>query len=522
MVSPTGTGKTIMLASIIGRKDWGGRALVLAHREELIRQNADKISRVTGQECEIEMADERANANGDHGMFNRANTVVSTVQTQVAGKVARMKRFRPTDFGLIVIDECHHAPSPSYMKVLDHYRQNPRIKILGCTATPDRTDEAALGRVFDSAPFVYEISDAIRDGWLVPIRQKSVTVAGLDYSDARTTAGDLNMGDIAKAQRTEAVLHAMVSPIIEIAAGRKTVVFAVPGFMRSKDGETDGTDDPRVSERMTEIFNRHIPGCARRVSQDTPKDERRQMLADFRDGRYQFLVNVGILTEGWDEPTVECVAIARPTKSRSLYAQMIGRGTRPLPNLVDGVPWPQDRRRCIELSPKPYLDVIDLKGNAGRHKLIHAADVLGGNYDDEVVSRASKKADKTGRDLLDCLEESKSELAQERRKAVTAKAHYAIEEISPFDVFDIERPVERGWDSGKGISDNQRFLLERNGVNCTDMGRSQASAIIAEIKHRQASGLPSFKQAAAMRRRGVTGDTVASALNAMFGRKVPA
>lgn len=371
-----------------------------------------------------------------------------------------------------------------------------------------------MGRVFDTAPFVYEISDAIKDGWLVPIRQKSVMVAGLDYANARTTAGDLNAADIAKAQRDEKVLHAMVSPIIDIADGRKTVVFAVPGFIRTEDG-----DDPRVSERMTEIFNRHIPNSARRVSQDTPKDERRQMLADFREGRFQFLVNVGILTEGWDEPTVECVAIARPTKSRSLYAQMIGRGTRPLPGIVDGVPYPTDRRACINNSPKPFLDVIDLKGNAGRHKLIHTADVLGGNYDDEVVERATKKAEKTGGDILECLEESKKEIAESRRKAVVAKASYAIEEIDPFDAFDIDRPVERGWDSGKELSDNQRFVLERNGVNIEGMGRAQASAIIGEIKRRQMNGLPSFKQTAAMKRRGVSGDSVASALNAMFGKR---
>lgn len=512
VVMPTGTGKTVLFAHIIER--WkNGRAMVLAHREELIYQAASKIQSITGEEPDIEMADRRA----DSSIWKTSRVVVSSIQTQISGTPARMTRFAPGEFGLVIIDEAHHATAESYRKVIAHYSQNPRTKIVGVTATPDRADEQALGRVFDSVAFVYEITDAINDGYLVPIQQRSVTISGLDYSGARTTAGDLNQADVAKAQSSERVLHEVAHPIVELAGNRKTIVFATPGD--SKEG------DFKISERLTEIINRHKPESARRVSMDTPKDLRRQMLLDYSEGRFQFLVNVGVLTEGFDEPGIEVVAITRPTKSRALFAQMIGRGTRPLPGIVDGIEHSDVRRHLIGQSKKPFVEVLDFEGNSGRHKLVHTADVLGGNYEDEVVQRATKRAKEDGGDVMQHLADAAAALEEERRRAeqrrrsLVAVATYETELIDPFNVFDIATPHARGWDVGHGVTEKQRAMLESNGVPVAEgMTRRQASAIIEEIMARRRSGRVGFRQARKLKARGFSTDvSVGQAMNLLRG-----
>jgi superfamily II DNA or RNA helicase len=511
IVMPTGCGKTVVFASIIER--WKkGRIMVLAHREELIAQAAEKIRSVTGEEPDIEMADRRA----DSGMWGRARVVVSSIQTQIAGTPPRMQRFNPSDFSLVIVDEAHHAVADSYQRVINHYSG---AKVLGVTATPDRADEAALGQVFDSVAFCYELSDAITDGWLVPIHQTSVAIASLDYSEVRVTAGDLNQADIARVQSGERVLHEMVAPIVDMAKKRRTIIFATPGSVKGEDF--------KISERMTEILNRYSPESARRVSMDTPKDERRQILRDYRDGRFQFLVNVGVLTEGFDEPGIEVVAITRPTTSRALFAQMIGRGTRTLPGVVDGLDSPEHRRDAIARSAKPRVEVIDFVGNAGRHKLVHAADVLGGNYDPEVVRRATDRIMEEGGDVREAIEEAAAaiqaeahaaKVEEERRRKITAKVRYAVESLDPFDVLDIAPPVQRGWDVGHPPSPRQREILEGNGITVSEsMTRRQASAIIDEIFSRRETGRVGFKQAKQLKAMGLdTNVSAGEAMNLLF------
>jgi len=495
LVQPTGTGKTVTFAHVINRMPMG-RALVLAHREELIFQAADKIEAVTGSKPDIEMAEMRA----DHGMFGKARVVVSSIQTQCAGRNGdtRMKRFNPQEFSLLVVDEAHHATAPTHRRVLEHYGQNPDLRILGCTATPDRHDEEALGQVFDSVAFDYELLDAIHDGWLVPIQQRSVVVDGLDYSSIRTTAGDLNGADLARVMEYEETLHAVAAPTLELAAGRKTLVFAA---------------SVAHAERLCEIFNRHRPQCARFVTGTTPKDERRGMLADYAAGKFQILVNVGVATEGFDEPGIACVVMARPTKSRALYAQMVGRGTRPLPGIVDGAESAGARLAAIAASPKPACEVIDFVGNSGRHRLITTADILGGNYSDEVVDRARKmaqEADGAAVDMAETLADAERELAEERerarRAAIRAKARYSCQVVDPFDVFHIEPWRERGWDKGRQPSEKMLALLERNGIDTAGLTFTQAKQLVGEIIRRYEERKCSFKQARLLVRYGYPTD----------------
>ena len=152
VVLPTGLGKTVLFADVIRQMhERGVRAMVPAHREELITQAADKIRRVTGLEAQIEMGEYHVQP-----YFGQMPpVVVSTVQTHCAGGdgAGRMSKFDPQDFGLVVIDEAHHATAGTYRRCIDWYRQNPACKVLGVTATPDRADEAALGQVFESVAY---------------------------------------------------------------------------------------------------------------------------------------------------------------------------------------------------------------------------------------------------------------------------------------------------------------------------------------------------------------------------------
>jgi superfamily II DNA or RNA helicase len=226
------------------------------------------------------------------------------------------------------------------------------------------------------------------------------------------------------------------------------------------------------------------------------------MLADYAAGRFQILVNVGVATEGFDEPGIQVVVMARPTKSRALYAQMSGRATRPLPGLVDGLEEADARRAVIAGSAKPAAEIIDFVGNAGRHKLVTTADILGGNYSDEVVARAKKaaeEADGAAIDMAEALVDAERELAEERerarRAAIRARARYSSQVVDPFDVLAIEPWRERGWDKGREPSEKMLALLERQGIDTRDLTFTQAKQLVGEVIARFERKACTYKQA---------------------------
>ena len=505
IVLPTGCGKTVTFAEIIKQfleRFPGKRAIVIAHREELIRQAADKIQQITGEVPDIEMAGERA----DIGMWRCARVIVASKDT-LQGK--RLARFKPEDFCLIVTDEAHHAVATTYRRIFDHF---PGVFHLGVTATPDRTDEEALGQIYETVAYDYELPEAISDGWLCPIHQRSVEVHNLDYSKVRTTAGELNSRDLAEVLSNEEVLQQIADATVREAKGRKTLVFTSPGF------KTEGEDSFRVSERMTEILNRHRLGCARLVMGTTPKDERAAILRDYRDGHFQFLVNVGVFTEGFDDPTIEVICMARPTKSRSLYSQIVGRGTRPLPGIVDGVESPEGRRAAIASSKKPYCEVLDFEGNAGTHKLIHCVDILGGNYSDkeiEVAEAKVKKATASGGatvSVADALEAARDEVRRKeafermKRAHIIGTAQYSTRGVDPFDLLDVDRPVRRGWDTHEPPSEPQRDLLAKFGIDARGLTKKEANTLIIQCISNRKQGKATFKQQKMLAKYGMGGD----------------
>ena len=497
LVQATGLGKTVTFADIIRRwDDSRGRILVMAHRDELIFQAVNKIADHTGIRPEIEMAKFRAS---QHEWMSETNVVVSTVQTM--SKPKRMERFEPESFGLLIIDEAHHAPAESYRRVIEYFSKGG-LKILGVTATPHRKDKKAMGAVFQSCASEMNILDGIKEGWLCDIEQKYVVVEGLDFSSVRTTAGDLNDRDLAELlggavsddeeesiRKQEAMIHKIVGPTIEEANGRPTLVFAVT---------------KEHARRLTEVFNRHEGVTAACVLAETPRDERRDVIRRFQNFDLQVLVGVGVFTEGFDAPATSCVAIARPTKSTLLYTQMIGRGTRPLPGLVDEHDNPEGRLNAILNSEKPSVTVLDFVGNSGRHKLVSSADVLGGDYDLDDVSAAQESVQNGGeatnmRDALHLAKEERERReAEEKRRAeevrvelqrrlrIRAEAKYSAQEVNPFNN---ESVPDRMIGSFRGgASDKQVKFLAVLGIaeeKSRSFTQSQAGAVISDRAGRE-------------------------------------
>ena len=492
---PTGTGKTIVFSSISKRFRPLDRVMVLAHRKELIHQAKDKLETVTGEQVDIEMGVLRADQGG---IFSRCRTVVSSIQTQSK----RLDKFDPMDFGLLICDECHHSVSDSWTKVIEHYKKNPDLKVVGVTATADRADEVALGEVFETVTAEYEIIEAIRDGWLVPIKCTPIELEGVDYSAISTSRGDLAEGELEEQMIAEEPLQGVADTVATEADGRKTLIF---------------TCGVKHAEMLCDIMNRREPGMARWVCGKTPDDERKQSIDDFTAGVFTYLINVGCFTEGYDEPSIQVIAMARPTKSRGLYAQMAGRGTRTLEGVVDGLDTAKERREAIARSAKPHVEIIDFTCNTGRHKLVNSADILGGKSKDDVVKKAHELIESgeeedavTAIDRAEEIMEKERELARQvelaSRRKLLGRAIYTTRTIDPFDALSIEPERDHGWDRVKRPSLKQEAWLNRNGVNTEGLSLKKASTIIGEIKRREDEGLCGFPQAAKLTQAGYDPD----------------
>jgi len=514
-----------------------GRVLILAHRQELIWQAADKIRSVVGVHPDIEMGEYRASR---HGQLTDSHVVVSSIQSQIAGKpctgcngsgfdafnvrecvecfgygrVCRMFRFDPMEFSLVVIDEAHRAVSDTYRRILAWYKRNPDLKVLMVSATPDRSDGKALGGVCDSVAFEYSLNDAIDDGWLVPIHQEIITVHGLDFSEVRTKAGDLDNTQLENILVQEENLHGIVNPTMELAGDRQCLIFAA---------SVDHAD------RIAEIINRHSSGAARAINGKTNKDLRRSLLKAYSNREFQYLVNCAVFTEGFDEPKVSVVSVARPTKSRSLYTQVCGRATRPIvpPSIHQTA---EERRAVIQSSEKPFCTILDFVGNSGRHKLVSTLDILGGDEPEELILAVRAKiqeAESTGAgiDPRKAIEEEKEARAKEaeakknadeaRRAAIKAKVEYSRSGVNPFDLWEIPARREAPWQRGKGPSEKQIALLTNHGVDVEGLSLNEASRIIDEIFRRRKEGLCTYKQARLLKRNGLDPNvsfTVASRL----------
>ena len=385
----------------------------------------------------------------------------------------------------MTIDEGHHAVANGYRNVLTWFGQNPNQKTLLVTATPKRADKKGLNNVCDSVAITVSLRDGIDGGWLVPIRQKFVTVDGLDISKVKTSKGDLASGEIEQAflgtdENEERLLHAIVKPTLMEANGRKTLVFA---------------SGKEHAEKLCACFNANGVD-AEVVTDDTDDQSRQKSVRRYTDGNLQVLVNCMVFCEGFDAPATAVVANCRPTKSESLYLQIIGRETRPLPGVVDGegLDTPELRKAAIAASAKPFAIMLDFVGNSGEHKLISVADVLAGDRVDPIdLKEAIRIATETGEavdieQLAEKVKQARQEAAERkeqerlRRLMTNTKADHADYTAVDVDLFGGQK-FEASVENGAAISVKQQRFLAKLGIpqnKSKHLSKKQASGIISK------------------------------------------
>ena len=300
VVLPTGAGKTVLFAQLpIMRKD-SLPMLVLAHRSELLIQAKDKIEIINKDlSVGIEQAENKA---------GYVDVVIASVPTLGRESSSRIEKYPKNYFKTIVVDEAHHAAAPSYRRILDYF--TPEL-LLGVTATPQRSDSVRLIDVFQEIVYYKSIQDLIKEGWLSPLvgyRVKTST----DISDVEIQNGEYKQDQLIEAIDNPSRNNSIVTAYNDLANAKKTVVFAA------------GVDH---AGHLEEAFRKN-GSSVRVIIGTTPDEERRQILSDFKSGVVTVLVNVGVLTEGFDEPSIEAIILAKPTRSSLLYTQIVGRGTR--------------------------------------------------------------------------------------------------------------------------------------------------------------------------------------------------
>lgn len=435
---PTGMGKTELFVSLA--EGWGtGRVLVVVPTLELIRQAAKKIFKRTGIEPGIEQGKRRSNESS----WGRSQFVVGCKPT-LCGTKKRYERF--SGIGLVIVDECHLAETSAYKEMLDYFRAQGAF-ILGVSATPKRKNGKIQSSIFDVCAFHMSLADAIHDGWLAPPVAHCVQIESLDLSTVKTTAGDFNQEELAKVMEEERVVFEIAEVVSRESGSMKTIVFCA-----------SIKEAMAVSDLLVDKY--HLKSAWVCGDKNLVDDDRRyEILQSFQndpDG-IQIVCNVGVLTTGYDFPGLEHIVVARPTKSLTLYTQILGRGTRTLPGTVDFYPsTPETRKAAIEASAKPHFKITDMADNSLQHKLISVADVMGGGMESAIIERAkvslqrSSDAMNVDQALIDAkreLEAEQEELARRKRAQIDAKARYNRVAVDPFDegqrgeLVDREKPV---------------------------------------------------------------------------------
>lgn len=466
LVLPTGCGKTIVFAMVAKDVvDGGGRVLVLAHRGELLDQAADKIGKATGFGCSVEKA-ERTSV----GEWFRVT--VGSVQTMM--RPSRLERFPHDWFDAIIVDEAHHALSASYQAVLDWF---DGADVLGVTATPDRGDRRDLGAYFDSIAYEYTLPRAIKEGYLCPIKAQTVPLA-IDLAAVRTQSGDYSAGDLGTA--LDPYLERIADEMLAAGcAERKTVVF-LPLV--------------KTSQKFRGILE--AKGF-RAMEVNGESADRAETLAAFDEaGGGAVLCNSMLLTEGWDCPSVDCVVVLRPTKVRSLYCQMVGRGTRLSPE-----------------TGKTELLLLDFLWHVERHELCRPAHLIAESED---VARAmTERLEQAGcpEDLEEVEREAAKDVVEERERALAEQLESMRKRKRKLvDPLQFEMSIasedltgyvpQFAWEMAPA-SDAQKEALEKAGICPDEIGcAGKASLLMDKIAKRRAEGLATPKQIRQLEGRG--------------------
>lgn len=391
---------------------------------------------------------------------------ISEIKQVTVGSIQTLTRrtWDSNDFDTIIVDEAHHTLSDSYMNFLNQF---PSAKVLGVTATSDRSDRKSLSRFYDSLAYEYSLKQAVKDGYLCNITARTVPI-DIDLSNVKVSVGDFEVNSIA--ETLEPYLPEIAKAIAEYAADRKTVVFL-----------------PLVSiaQEFRDILQ-SVGLDAREVN--GASTDRKETLEWFdKAGPGSVLCNAMLLTEGWDCPSVDCVVVLRPTKIRSLYTQMIGRGTR--------------------LSPgKKDLLILDFLWLCQKHNLCKPAHLVTDQEEDQKT--VSKRSESEEIDLFGALtdaeEQRKNRLAEELRKQRKKKSKL----IQPLELFDLLDDIGLAdyepsfkWEEADATQ-KQIEALERFGIDAEGITKGYACKIMDTVIGRSDKGLATMKQVRALKRAG--------------------
>lgn len=460
----TGTGKTIIASAVIeSAVTKGKRVLFVAHTDELCAQAGDKLTKSTGIAYEVEKAERTAHDKG-------CPVVIASVQSLSRQK--RLDRYHKTFFDLVITDEVHRGAADSYLRIYNHF---DRAKMIGVTATPFRSDDRALGEVFDEVAFDYGLEKAIEDGWLVPIVSETIPLE-IDFSHVSISAGDYKASDVEDA--ITPVMGAVAQKLREKAWNRKIAVF-LPTIAASQ----------RFCAVLCEAgFDaEHIDGNSK---------DRKEILGRFsHKGEGSVICNSCLLVEGWDEPTVDCIIVLTPTRSTLRYIQMIGRGTRLSPE-----------------TGKENLYVPDFLWMGATHNLCHPSCLIAKSP--EVAEKMTAISSKSnGKALLSELEEEAHQaLVTEREEALAAslkafvgnksqKFDPVLQAVSVFDDRLVNWSPETKAEAALA-SNSQVEFLERHGFDATGWKAGYAERVMSIMAERREQGLASPKQVRCLMKHG--------------------
>lgn len=482
-VLATGAGKTVIFSALASlNKMDGGKTLLLAHTDELIDQGIDKCKRVTG----MRVAKEKA-----HSYASRFEQIVFGSIQSMAGDM-RLSTWKKNHFNRIIVDESHRVLAKSYQKILTHFEEGG-AKVIGFTATPDRGDKQTLLSYFQRVAYEYTLLDACRDGWLVgpvfhtiPLKIDLTGVKRKETSEGR----DLDRMEVGK--RIAPFLDQIAREIASRAGKGKILIF-LPSVETAQ----------LMSEAMVKagVSSRWVCGDKNLCP------DRTKIVAQHKANHFQALCNMALLTEGYDDDEIQYLIVLRPTEIRSLYAQMIGRGTRPHGSIVKALQMAAnayERVTIIKNSVKPRLIVFDFLWLHEKHNLVQRA---------SLVAPSDKVAKEMGQpegDLVAAVARAQVDLLKKLEDQVRKNANRDATTIDPLamatelaDVQLADYEPESANDR-MSMTERQAEILKRNGI---DLGkvkcRGHATALILRITDRYNKGLSNVRQIHFLKELGV-------------------
>lgn len=384
-IMATGTGKTELAAELIQTASERG-VLFITPLKQLVWQTAERL-RSRGIQCGVEQGVSRSDE----------RVTVACYASLLSRK--RYERYLGT-LDLIIVDEVHTNFSRRALEMLGHLTQGG-VRLLGLTASPERAKGDPLTSFYGNVGFYYNIQEATEDGWLVPAKVWLSVIEGLDLSRVQASRfGDFNAEDLARVMAQEAVVQGVASLVEQHYEGLPSVVFCA---------------SIKQTELLIDILARRGIKAAM-VHSEMDDQERRMHLADFESGRVDIIANVGVLTLGWDSPKVRKLFIARPTKSKAVYVQQYGRGTRAKPGTVDQHHTAEARRAAIAASDKPFFEVFDITDSSRLNDLCSSLDVLRPDLDRKLMRRAKAGMEGRGgvRDIDAVVEAARAQEAREQ------------------------------------------------------------------------------------------------------------